>query len=157
MSQLTLSRPLVRSRPPKTGDYISYSAISTFQTCPLKYFFRYVDQLPEDVIPASLLFGSAIHGAVQFHFEQVMAGRPPPDREILLDVFQAVWSERADKDIVFPRGENFASLCSLAERMLCAFQQTGFSAPKGEIIGVEEELRGVIVPGLPDLLAAVSI
>jgi len=29
-------------------DYVSWSAISTFQTCPLKYKFRYVDGLPEE-------------------------------------------------------------------------------------------------------------
>ncbi len=30
-------------------DYISWSAISTFRTCPLKYRFRYIDGLPEEV------------------------------------------------------------------------------------------------------------
>jgi hypothetical protein len=33
-------------------DYISYSAISTYQQCPLKFKFRYLDQLPEDAVSA---------------------------------------------------------------------------------------------------------
>jgi len=30
-------------------DYISWSAISTFRSCPLKYWFRYVARLPESL------------------------------------------------------------------------------------------------------------
>lgn len=92
-----------------------------------------------------------------FHFEYLMMGQPPPGRDVLLDVFQAAWSERADREIVLPAGETFDSLCRLADRMLLAFQQTDFASPRGHIIGIEEELRGVLVPGLPDLLARVDL
>ena len=34
-------------------DYISWSAISTYQQCPLKWHFRYVLGLPEGVFPIS--------------------------------------------------------------------------------------------------------
>ena len=55
-------------------DYISYSAISTYQRCPLSFFFRYVEQLPEETVAAALVFGSAIHSAAEFHFNELMAG-----------------------------------------------------------------------------------
>ncbi len=29
-----------------TRDYLSYSAVRTFQGCPLKYRYRYIDGLP---------------------------------------------------------------------------------------------------------------
>ena len=31
-------------------DYLSFSAIRTYQTCPLKYFFKYIAGLPEESI-----------------------------------------------------------------------------------------------------------
>ena len=34
-------------------DYISWSALSTFRTCPLKYKFRYVAGLPEQSVSAA--------------------------------------------------------------------------------------------------------
>ena len=36
-------------------DYISWSAISTFRSCPLKYFFRYVAGLPEESVYSALV------------------------------------------------------------------------------------------------------
>lgn len=44
---ITAAKPVVR-------DYLSYSAVRTFQSCPLKYRFRYVDRLEEDRVSASL-------------------------------------------------------------------------------------------------------
>jgi ATP-dependent helicase/DNAse subunit B len=48
-------------------DYLNYSAISLFQACPLRFYFKYILGLPEETIAASLLFGQAVHAAVQFH------------------------------------------------------------------------------------------
>ena len=49
-------------------DYVSWSAISTFRTCPLKYKFRYIDGLPEESVSSALIFGTGIHSAVEQHF-----------------------------------------------------------------------------------------
>jgi hypothetical protein len=38
----TIADPATDVRTLKDRDYISYSAISTYQRCPLKFFFRYV-------------------------------------------------------------------------------------------------------------------
>jgi CRISPR/Cas system-associated exonuclease Cas4 (RecB family) len=141
----------------KKRDYISFSAISTFQACPLRYYFRYVAGLPEEVIAASQVFGSCMHAAVQCHFEQMLAGQPAPDLDGLLYVFQDAWRQYEGKKVIFPKAENADSFGRLAERMLRSFLNTDFAFPKGQIIGVEEELRGVLIPGLPDLLARLDL
>src|SRR5580700_2842169 len=41
--------------------------------------------------------------------------------------------------------------------MFLAFQASALARPTGTIIGIEEELRGVLIPGLPDLLARVDL
>jgi CRISPR/Cas system-associated exonuclease Cas4 (RecB family) len=41
--------------------------------------------------------------------------------------------------------------------MLAAFQASELADPPGSIIGIEEELRGELVPGVPDLLARVDL
>jgi hypothetical protein len=62
-------------------DYISWSAISTFRTCPLKYKFRYIDGLPEESVSSALIFGTGIHTAVEQHYQAQLAGDPKPDLE----------------------------------------------------------------------------
>src|SRR5262245_61425637 len=138
-----------------TRDHLSFSALSTFQACPLRFYFRYVAGLPEEVVGASLAFGSAMHSAVQFHFEQLLAGNAPPDLDALLDVFQEAWRLKVEGQVIkFKAGDSFNDLCLLADRMLKTFRQSSFANPTGTIIGVEEELRGSYCP---DLLARVDL
>jgi hypothetical protein len=49
------------------------------------------------------------------------------------------------------------SLGQLAQKMLVAFLESDFAIPHGHIIGVEEELRGDVLPGCPDLLARLDL
>jgi hypothetical protein len=57
----------------------------------------------------------------------------------------------------FAKGEDQDSLGKLAERVLVAFQHSSLAQPTGRLIGIEEELRGCVVPGCPDLLARVDL
>lgn len=123
----------------------------------MKYFFRYVAKLPEETVSAALIFGSAIHGAVEHHFNELLAGNPAPDLDTLLAEYQAAWSARQDVPVRFGKGDTIDSLGQLAERMIVAFQQSDFAKGEGTIIGVEEELRRSVVPGCPDLLARVDL
>jgi hypothetical protein len=35
--------------------YVSFSALNTFMTCPLRWYFRYVVGIPEETVSASLV------------------------------------------------------------------------------------------------------
>jgi RecB family exonuclease len=59
---------------------LSYSAISTYQKCPLQYRFRYVDGVPSEPSP-SLSFGSSIHEALRWFYAV-----PTPDPSSLEDL-----------------------------------------------------------------------
>ena len=143
--------------PPKAFDHISFSSISTFQACPLKFYFRYVLGLPERSISASLVMGSALHKAVQYHFERLLVGETGTDLDTLLAVFQDAWESYADQRIHFGKGEDRDGLGRLADRLLATFLQSDFAKPQGVILAVEEELRGEIVVGCPDVLARVDL
>lgn len=151
-----LTHPL--SRPtPKTFDHISYSAISTFQTCPLRFYFRYVLGLPVTTVSSSLVFGSAMHRAVQFHFEQLMMGQPAPDIDALLNVYREYWESCSQETMLFGADESLDNLGRMADRMLRAFLTSDFAKPTGTLLGIEEEPREAIIPGCPDLLARVDL
>lgn len=147
----------VPAEKPPGRDYWSYSALSLYASCPLRYFFKYIQGLPSDSVAASLVFGGALHSSLQHHYEQLLAGRPAPGLEELLAVYQDSWRTFGGLEVRFGKGEDINSLGRLADRMLRAFQKSDFARPEGHIIAIEEELRGELVPGMPDLLARVDL
>lgn len=138
-------------------DYISFSALSTFQQCPLRFYFKYIEKLPEHTVSASLVFGGAMHAAVEHHFRSLLEGRPPPDVATLLDVYHQAWQGRDLATIKFGKGGSADLLSKLAKRMLVSIQASDFARPEGTILAIEEELRGPVLEGLPDLLARIDL
>jgi len=142
---------------PVIRDYLSYSAVRTFQNCPLKYRFRYIDGLAEDCVASSLIFGSAIHAALEFYFTAQMGGESLPTLDTLLEVYQQSWRDRSEDNIEFGKSETADSLHGMADRMLQKFLDSDLTQPEGRIIGIEEQFRGVLIPGLPDLLGYIDL
>jgi putative RecB family exonuclease len=138
-------------------DHLSFNAISLFQSCPLRFFFHYILDLPEVTVSASLVLGASLHQAIQYHFEQLLAGQPQPDLDTLLAVFQDHWQTYEPETIQYGKTETRDTLGRLADRMLRTFLRSDFAQPRGTILGVEEELRAAIIPGCPDLLARVDL
>jgi putative RecB family exonuclease len=75
----------------------------------------------------------------------------------LLDLFWDTWHEHDGPEVHFSKGEDINSVGHLAERMFRTFQASSFARPRGTILGVEEELRGPILPDVPDLLGRVDL
>jgi putative RecB family exonuclease len=138
-------------------DYISWSALSTFRTCPLKYKFRYIDGLPEESVSAALVFGSGIHSAVEQHFQAALSGEEQPDVERLLFAYRSAWLPHDPDAIQFGSTETRASLDALAGKMLTAFLNSPAASVSGRVLGVAEEIRGMLVEGVPDLYGRVDL
>lgn len=61
-----------KHRPIHKIERLSYSQIDAFKTCPLKYQFRYLFQIPSPS-PAILNFGSSIHNTLRDFYAQIKA------------------------------------------------------------------------------------
>jgi CRISPR/Cas system-associated exonuclease Cas4 (RecB family) len=137
--------------------YTSWSAITTYQGCPLRYKLRYFDGLPEESVSASLVFGGAIHHAAEAHLRERLMGNPAPTLDALMVAYNGGWQEHEGQQVQFGKGDDRNTLDDLARRMLTAFQTSELADPSGTIIGIEEELTGELVAGVPDLLARVDL
>ena len=62
-------------------DHLSYSQINTYLTCPLQYSLRYRDKI-ETPINESLILGSAVHDAADYHYSRMMKGEGSVDDTI---------------------------------------------------------------------------
>jgi putative RecB family exonuclease len=138
-------------------DYISWSAISTFRTCPLKYKFRYIDGLPEESVSAALVFGTGIHSAVEQHFQAILSGEEQPDVDQLMFAYRSAWLPHDPDAISFGSTETRNSLDALASKMLMAFLNSPMASVQGRVLGVEEEIRGMLVQGVPDLYGRIDL
>jgi len=67
---------------------ISYSAISSYQTCPLAYKFQYVDRLPTAPSPA-LSFGQSLHEVLRWFYD--VPTEDPYSLEKLIEHLEAYW------------------------------------------------------------------
>ena len=138
-------------------DYISWSAISTFRSCPLKYFFRYVAGLPEESVSSALVFGTGIHAAIEDFYRAELAGEAKPDVEQLMFAYRSAWLPHDPETIQFGSSETRASLDALSTKMLAAFLKSPAASVQGRVLGVEEEIRGTLVEGVPDLYGRIDL
>ena len=138
-------------------DYISWAAISTFRQCPLKYRFRYIDGLPEESVSSALVFGTGIHTAVEQHFQSILSGNDQPDIDRLMFAYRSAWLPHDPDAISFGSTETRATLDALAARMLTAFLNSPAASVQGRVLGVEEEITGMLMEGVPDLYGRVDL
>lgn len=111
-------------------NYLSYSQIETFKTCPLHYKLKYILKVPTPP-SASASFGTSMHGALKGFYEEVARGTKPTDK-LLYDLLENNWvkegyrSKKHEKDF-FEKGKLYLS----------GFLKTGFN-PKTPILSLEQ-------------------
>jgi len=104
-------------------DYLSYSQLATFTTCPLQYKYRYTLRIP--VPPsAALTFGDTMHRAVRAFYELVKLGEKP-DMEKLLELYRASWSSLGFRDKKYE-----SKMRRQGESLLSSFFQKGYEPGK---------------------------
>ncbi len=69
----------------------SFSKLSMYEECPLKYKFRYVDKLPEKPKPY-FAFGNSVHAALEFFHDPSHEAAPPLEK--LLSAFKEEWDAK---------------------------------------------------------------
>ena len=138
-------------------DHLSYSSVNTYQQCPLKWYFRYVEKIPEEVIGSALVFGCAIHSGIERHFQTLLETDNAPTTEELLEVFDECWTSFDTHLIKFGKGDDAQTMRELAKKMFTTFQASHFANPKGTIVAVEESMRAEFITGVPDVLARVDL
>lgn len=137
------------------------SKIRTFLNCPRRFEFQYVSKLPEPATTSAVLFGKAMHAALErFHLALV-------DNLVLLPVdlaptFANALDVQAAKHstILFREGETRASLIAEARRLLDLYRSValGFDIMEVEhrfevaLTAQHDSMRGAILRGKIDLL-----
>lgn len=89
------SEALEKGSQPLHIDYLSYSQIETFKTCPLHYKLRYIYKVPTPP-SASQSFGTAMHATLKNLYEEVESGKRPTDK-LLYELLEKNWVKEGYK------------------------------------------------------------
>ena len=159
--QQVVERPANVQAQALTGrPYLSFSQISLMRSCPKKFQLHYIQHAPADFLPASLVFGSAIHAAVETHFRGLLAGVSTGVGD-LVQAFHLSWEEQLHDagglQVRYPKDQDAPKLQKLAETMLGVLLVDPASQPRGTLLGVEEEFTVTLVKDMPDVLARVDL
>lgn len=58
-------------------EHTSASQLWLYSSCPRRYRFRYLDDIDAEERSVSLIVGTVVHGAIEWFFEERIAGRAP--------------------------------------------------------------------------------
>jgi len=70
-------------------DFLTYSQIETFETCPLHYKLEYIVKIPKPP-SASRSFGSSIHETLKEFYQRVKRGEKASEK-LILEILQRKW------------------------------------------------------------------
>lgn len=120
----------------KNEQHISYSQISTYMMCPLRYRFQYIEELKPEVTPAALPFGRAIHESLAYFYRSLQNSGERPSLDQMTEVFRNDWRLSLEcEEVKFDRGESNESCGALGISMLSAFYE---NVTPGEVLCVEQ-------------------
>jgi putative RecB family exonuclease len=126
---------------------LSYSSISTYETCPAKYRFQYEERLPTRPSPA-LSFGESLHQALfRFHDRPVPVA---PALEELHEMLDGVWVSEGYAD-----GSEEAMYREHAAQVLAQYHRENVAAyriPAALEFRFQIEVEGVTLGGQIDRL-----
>lgn len=88
-------------RKPTPAGLFSFSRIKTFDQCPLRYRYRYLDGRVEAFRSIESHLGTVIHDVLEWTYEQRRSSTPP--LVAVLDHFEELWNDRWDHDIAVVR------------------------------------------------------
>ncbi len=89
--ELELAKELKTAFAPSIQEqlYLSASAIETYEQCPLKYRFGYIDSIPQSASKPALIFGNVIHRVLQRFHEP---GKKLTEKRVLR-LFKEEWNQ----------------------------------------------------------------
>jgi putative RecB family exonuclease len=136
----------------REGLHVSYSQITQYMICPLKFQFQYVQGVSPEFIGAALPFGSAIHHTIALLYKQLQATDKAPSKSEVQEVFADRWEwqqKNEQIEVKFKAGkESWDSLKDMGAKMLAAYYDyaDSMSMLVGEnVVCVEQGLRGDLV------------
>ena len=131
----------------KNELHISQSQIFTYLNCSLRYFLNYVRGLPPECISIALLFGSAIHAAIEMYYRSLKNSGHAEPLEAIIGRFEDCLGldlDNVDVPIIFKKDmPDRDGAMAMGKAILKAFYES-VDLKNMEIIDVEMPLSATL-------------
>ena len=133
--------PLPAPRESPLADY-SHSRLSTFEDCPRKFRYRYVDQIKVDTEGVEAFMGKRVHEILERLYHHVARFGRPPSLSQVLERFRQDWARAWHDGVTIVRTENAPGYYrDRGERCLENFYRANYPFSEGETVAIEERLQ----------------
>ena len=127
-------------RAPTPSNSYSFSRLKSFQQCPMRYRFRYLQGRKEAFRSIESYLGNAVHDVLEWLYGQRKGGSSP-DQEATLDRLASRWTEGWDEGIAIIRiEENEENYIRVGREMLDRFHRDTFSRDQSQTVALEQRL-----------------
>lgn len=115
----------------------SHSRIDTFETCPKKYEFAYIQKAPKGPSGIEAFMGSRAHEALEWLYDQVRTCRLP-DEEDVVRRYVAVWDAEWSDDVRITRADRTVDdYRAIGEKALRDYYRRYHPFDQGVTVGLE--------------------
>src|SRR5258705_1444728 len=125
----------------------SHSRLSTFEDCPRKFRYRYVDQIKVDTEGVEAFMGKRVHETLERLYHHVGRFGRPPSLAQVLERFRQDWARAWHDNVTIVRIENAPGYYrDRGERCLENFYRKNYPFSDGETIAIEQRLQWQLDP-----------
>ncbi|MFH1829927.1 MAG: PD-(D/E)XK nuclease family protein [Pseudomonadota bacterium] len=117
----------------------SYSRISAFEQCPLKYKYTYIDRIKRKRISIEAFLGNRFHEVMEHLYKRISFERP--DLKSLKQFFNERWEHEWNEDILFVRKDKTAAdYQAQGIKAIEDYYQRYVPFDEGQVLGLEREI-----------------
>jgi putative RecB family exonuclease len=125
----------------------SHSRISSFEDCPRKYAFRYIEKVPSDWEGIEAFVGKRVHEILERLYHHLRVHGRPPSLAQMLTRFRLDWHAQWHPQVRIVRAENdMDHYVRHGEQCIGAYYRSQYPFDDGETVAIEENIQVSLDP-----------
>lgn len=129
-----------------SGPIYSASRLSTYESCPLQYRFRYIDRIPRTEESIEAYLGSRVHEALNTLYRTLERDGQPSLADLLND-YHWQWGQHWHNQVkIVKQDRSIDSYKEFGERCLVNYYQAHQPFNHGEVLGLEYQVATSLDP-----------
>jgi putative RecB family exonuclease len=130
----------------RSGPIYSASRLSTYESCPLQYKFRYIDRIPRTEESIEAYLGSRVHEALNMLYRTLELGGEPSLSDLLKE-YHWQWGQCWHNQVkVVKQDRSIEHYKEVGERCLVNYYQAHRPFNHGEVLGLEYQVATSLDP-----------
>jgi len=132
--------------PESAAPIYSASRLSTYESCPLQYRYRYIDRIPRTEESIEAYLGVRVHEVLSALYQTVQGGNQPSLPDLLQDYYRR-WEQHWHAQVkIVKRGRSIDHYKAFGERCLVSYYQAHQPFNRGEVLGLEHRVTTSLDP-----------